>query len=132
MKLARWIERGVLAALLLAGLLCTQGPRAFYASLALAFVGIAGTLLVGAAIVTAIAERSTSRLQGPRRLPRFSGRAAKDTALAALVAASLLAWPLARLSSDEPTGLVWDVEAAGGLTVVILGWFTAIAARRRR
>ncbi len=127
-KLARWIERGVLAALLFAGLLCPQGPRAFYASLALAFVGIAGTLLLGAALVTAIAERSTSRLQGPRRLPRFAGRAAKDTTLAALVAASLLAWPLARLSADEPTGLVWDVESAGGLTAVILGNLGALVA----
>ena len=121
MRLARWIERSLLAALLLAGLLCLQGPTAFYGSLLLAFVGIAGSILGGAALVTAIAERSDTRLQGPRRLPRFTARAAKDTALAALVAACLLAWPLARMWANEPTGLVWTVDEAGGLAVVIVG-----------
>ncbi|MCA9611483.1 MAG: sterol desaturase family protein [Polyangiales bacterium] len=125
MKHARWVEGSLLGALLLAGLFCPQGPAVFYGSLALAFVGVATPILVGAALVTLVAERRT-RLQGPRRAPRLVWRSAKDTMLAVLVAACFLAWPFARLWVDAPTGLVWTVDEAGGLYAVIFGNLAAL------
>lgn len=128
MAIARWIERLVFAVLLLAGLLCPEGPLLFYGSMALALAGIAGVLLPGAWLFTWISERSPSRLQGPRRLPTFALRATKDTLGAALVASCLLAWPLARMMAGEPTGLVWTIEEAGGLGAVLLGNAFALVA----
>jgi lathosterol oxidase len=97
-----------------AGVLCPQGPRAFYLALLTGFAGIAGSVLAGAAFVTWISERRAERLQGPRRRPTLAWRGARDTALAAWIAACLLAWPLARLQSGVPTGLTWSLAEAGG------------------
>lgn len=121
MTKTRWIEGMVLAALVLAGLFSPQGPALYYGALAAAFVGIATTVLVAAGVATWIAERSATRLQGPRRLPRFAWRGARDTAIAALVAACFLAWPLSRMWAGEPTGLVWTVEEAGGIWAIVIG-----------
>jgi lathosterol oxidase len=104
----------VVVALTASGLACPQGPRIFYASLLGGFAGIAGSVLAGAALVTVICERRPDRLQGPRRRPALVLRGARDTALAAWIAASLLAWPLARLEAGAPVGLTWSLAAAGG------------------
>src|SRR5262245_57140663 len=95
----------VIAALTASGLLCPEGPRVFYASLLGGFTAIAGFVLAGAWLVTRYAERRADRLQGPRRRPALITREARDTALAAWVAACLLAWPLSRLEAGAPTGL---------------------------
>ncbi|UJR82972.1 sterol desaturase family protein [Sandaracinus amylolyticus] len=128
MTRAHWIERLVFAVLVLAGLLCPQGPARFYGAMVIAFVGITCVLLPGAALFTWLSERSPSRLQGPRRLPTFAWRGTKDTLGATLVASCLLAWPLARLRAGEPTGLVWTLEEAGGLGTVVLGNLFALVA----
>jgi len=126
MNKTRAIEAMVMAALVLAGLLSPQGPALFYGALATAFVGIAATVLAAAGLATWIAERSRTRLQGPRRLPRFAWRGARDTAIAAFVAACFLAWPLSRLWAGEPTGLVWTIDEAGGIWAVVIGNTVAI------
>ena len=112
--IAPWIDRAVVVAITAAGLLCPQGAAVFYRALLLGFAGIAGSVLAGAWIVAAIGERSGARLQGPRRRPALLGQSARDTALAAWIAACLLAWPLARLHAGAPTGLVWSLAQAGG------------------
>jgi sterol desaturase/sphingolipid hydroxylase (fatty acid hydroxylase superfamily) len=121
MKAAHWIEGGVLVALLGAGLVCPHGVARWYGALATGFVGIAGSVLLLEAIAAWLSERPTERLQGPRTRPRLAWRGARDTALAALVAAAFLAWPLARMWAGVPTGLVWTLEEAGGLGGVIGG-----------
>jgi Delta7-sterol 5-desaturase len=110
----RRIDLAVAVSLTASGLCCPQGPFIFYRALVTAFVGIAGSVLASAALVTFFSERSSERIQGPRRKPALMAREAQVTALAAWIASSLLAWPLARLWSGEPTGLVWDLEQAGG------------------
>jgi lathosterol oxidase len=111
---AAWVDGAVVAALTASGLACPQGPRLFYASLVGGFASIAGSLLVGAALVTWFCERRPDRLQGPRQRPALVLRGARDTALAAGVAACLLAWPLARLEAGVPVGLTWSLALAGG------------------
>jgi sterol desaturase/sphingolipid hydroxylase (fatty acid hydroxylase superfamily) len=114
------VDATVVAALTASGLLCPQGPRLFYTSLLAGFAGIATFVLTGAALVTWFSERRPDRLQGPRRRPSLALRGARDTALAAWVAACLLAWPLARLEAGAPTGLTWQLAEAGGATRVLL------------
>lgn len=121
MTRTRGIEGLVLVALVLAGLLGPQDPALFYGALAVGFAGIAGTVLAGAALATWISDRATRRLQGPRRLPRFAARGARETALAAFVAACFLAWPLSLAWAGETTGLVWTVEEAGGVGGLLIG-----------
>ncbi|MGE0791717.1 MAG: sterol desaturase family protein [Sandaracinaceae bacterium] len=120
MTKTRWIEGSILLALILAGLLSPAGPALYYGALAVGFVGIAGSVLGGAALFTWLAERRADRLQGPRRLPRFAWRGSRDTVLASFIAAAFLAWPLARMWSGEETGLTWDVDEAGGPLAVAL------------
>ncbi len=115
------IEVGVVVALTAAGLLAPQGARIWYASLLEGFALIALPVLAAAALVTWVSERRPTRLQGPRRLPMLLGRGARDTAIAAWIAACLLAWPLARMNAGQPTGLVWTVEEAGGPLALVLG-----------
>lgn len=118
---AQWIEGLVMAVLLGAGLASPFGVGLWYAALATCFVGIAGSVLGLEAVAAWISERPEERLQGPRRKPRLAWRGARDTALASLVAACFLAWPIARMWAGEPTGLVWTLEEAGGLGAVVFG-----------
>ena len=114
------VEALVVAALTASGLVCPEGPRLFYASFLAGFAAIAGFVLAGAALVTWWSERRADRLQGPRRRPALVLREARDTALAAWVAACLLAWPLSRLEAGAPTGLTWSLADAGGATRAVL------------
>jgi lathosterol oxidase len=108
------VDRGVLFGLTAAGLACTDGPRVWYSALAVGFLGIGSAVLLGAAIVTFFSERGHARLQGPRRKPAPIWHEIRDTTLAAWIASCLLAWPLSRMGSGHPTGLVWSLEEAGG------------------
>jgi lathosterol oxidase len=65
-------------------------------------------------------------LQGPRRRPAQVLRGARDTTLAAFIAACLLAWPLSRLRSGAATGLTWSLAEAGGATRVVLHTVAAL------
>jgi lathosterol oxidase len=121
-------DLGVLVGLSAAGLACPQGALVFYRSLLVGFAGIAGSVLTGAFLVTWLGERAAHRLQGPRRRPAFVLRGARDTALAAWVAACLLAWPLSRMHAGEPTGLVWSLADAGGGARVALQTAAAVLA----
>ncbi|MFT3776364.1 MAG: sterol desaturase family protein [Minicystis sp.] len=123
---AAWVDGAVVVGLTASGLFSPEGPRIFYLSLLGGFASIASFVLVGAAIVTWISERRPARLQGPRRKPALALRGAKDTALAAWVAACLLAWPLARLEAGKPVGLTWSVEEAGGLARTVLQTLAAV------
>src|SRR5262245_57531235 len=107
------IEAGVVLALTAAGLLAPQGPKVWYTALLKGFVGIAGAVLAGAALTDWLANRQASRLQGPRKLSAMRLHSALMTTLAAYIAACFLAWPLARMAVDQPTGLVWTLEEAG-------------------
>jgi lathosterol oxidase len=102
------------------GLLAPDHRGHFYAALATGFVGIAGCVLAGAALVTLLSERQSERIQGPRRKPAPFLREAGDTALAAFIAACFLAWPLWRSWTGRPIGLVWSIEQVGGLKLVLL------------
>src|SRR5690242_3271885 len=86
---AQWVDRAVVVLLPAAGLLSPQGPRAFYTALAIGFAGIDGAVLAGAGVVTWLAERSPERLQGQRRRPAMILEGARDTSVAAWVAACL-------------------------------------------
>jgi sterol desaturase/sphingolipid hydroxylase (fatty acid hydroxylase superfamily) len=126
MAKAKWIERAVLVVLVASGLACPEGPLRWYTALAVGFAGIAGVVIALASVAAWLSERSTDRLQGPRRRPRLALRSARDTTLAALVAACFLAWPLARIWAGEPTGLVWTVDEAGGIAGLVLGNVAAV------
>lgn len=125
----RWaaVLDGVLPlALVGLGLLVPDHRGLFYAALAVGFVGIAGTVLLGATLVTILAERNSQRIQGPRQKAAPFLREAADTARAALVAACFLAWPLWRSWTGRPIGLVWSLEQAGGLPLVLLQNIAAV------
>jgi lathosterol oxidase len=123
---AVWVDGAVIAGLTGAGLFCPQGPKLFYACLLGGFAGIAGLVLAGAGLVTLLAERRPDRLQGPRRKPALVLRGARDTALAAWVAACLLAWPLSRLEAGLPVGLTWSIAEAGGAARTFLQTAAAV------
>jgi lathosterol oxidase len=125
-RLALWIDGFVVFALTAAGVCCPQGLAAFYRALAEGFVGISVGVVGGAALVTVVSERLTVRLQGPRRRPTLAWRGARDTALAAWIAACLLAWPLARIHAGAPNGLNWSLTASGGALRVTLQTLGAI------
>ena len=114
------INAGVTCALTASGLFCPQGPLIWYKALGVAFVAIASAVLLSAAVVTGLSERSANRLQGPRRAPAPIARELRDTAIAAWIAACLVAWALSRAFSGAPIGLVWDLNAAGGAAAVAL------------
>ncbi len=123
---ATWVDNAVVVLLTASGLLCPQGPALWYQALAVAFVGIGGSVLCGAALVTVVCERQSERLQGPRRKPALIAREARVTAVAAWIASCLLAWPLARLWSGAPTGLVWNLSEAGGGLLIFSQTFAAL------
>jgi lathosterol oxidase len=127
-SIAEGIDAALCVALPAVGILCPQGWRAFYGSLAVGFAGIAGAVLAGAGVTTVFCERAQHRLQGKRRGSALVLRGARDTALAAWVAACLLAWPLARVSAGVPTGLVWSLDAAGGALRVAVQTVGAVLA----
>jgi sterol desaturase/sphingolipid hydroxylase (fatty acid hydroxylase superfamily) len=118
---ARWVDRAVVVLLPAAGLFSPQGPRAFYTALAIGFAGLASGVLAGAGVVTWFAERRPERLQGPRRRPAMILEGVRDTSVAAWVAACLLAWPLAKMRSGLPTGLVWSLPDAGSVAATVAG-----------
>ncbi len=109
-----WAELATLALLAASGLLSPTGARAFYTALLVGFVAIAGAVLAAAGLVTLAARAAPARLQGLRRRPALIARGARDTAVAAFVAAALLAWPLARMRVGLPTGLTWSLAQTGG------------------
>ncbi len=120
-KVVTGVEVGIVVALTGAGVFSSQGPRVWYGALVEGFAMIAIPVLAGAALVTWISERRPERIQGPRRkASMLLRRSARDTLIAAWIAACLLAWPLARMNAGEPTGLVWSLEAAGGPVAVFL------------
>ncbi len=117
---AKVIDRSLPCGLAMAGLLVPDHVGTFYLALLVGFLGIAGAVLTGAALVTLLSERQALRIQGPRHKPAPMLSEAKDTALAAFVAACFLAWPLWRLWTGRPIGLTWSLEAAGGLPLVLI------------
>lgn len=123
---AFWVDAAVVAGVSLAGLACPEGARLWYEALVVGFAGISAFVLGGAALVTFFAERREGRLQGPRVRPALIARGFRDTALAAWIAACLLAWPLARLWSGAPTGLIWSIDEAGGAVRVIAQTFAGV------
>lgn len=125
---AKWVDRGVVVALPATGILCPYGPRAYYTALALGFLGIATAVLAGAGIVTWLSERQRDRLQGPRRRSAMILEGVRDTSVAAWVMASLLAWPLARMWSGLPTGLVWTLPDASSIAATVIGTLAGLIA----
>ena len=125
---ARMIDGAVLVALGGAGLLCPWGVGRFYLALLAAFAFIGLPVLAGSALLTWFGETSPTRLQGIRRRPRLLLRGARDTSVAALVAAALVAWPLSRAWAGLPIGLNHTLAEAGGLTSVVVQTFLALLA----
>lgn len=117
---SRIIDGGLPVVLAASGLLAPDHRGLFYLALLVGFVGLAGTVLSGAALVTWLCEKQTVRIQGPRRRPAPMRAEAADTALAAFIAACFLAWPLWRSWTGRPIGLVWSAEETGGLLSVSL------------
>ncbi len=114
------LDRSLPFVLASAGLLVPDHVGTFYLALLVGFVGIAGVVLTGAALVTLLCERQTLRIQGPRPKPAPMLAEAKDTALAAFVAACFLAWPLWRLWTGRPIGLTWSLQDVGGLPLMLI------------
>ena len=114
------LDRSLPFVLASAGLLVPDHVGTFYLALLVGFVGIAGVVLTGAALVTFLCERQTLRIQGPRPKPAPMLAEAKDTALAAFVAACFLAWPLWRLWTGRPIGLTWSLQDVGGLPLMLI------------
>jgi sterol desaturase/sphingolipid hydroxylase (fatty acid hydroxylase superfamily) len=114
------IEVTIMIALTGAGFFAPQGWQVWFSALFQGFAMVVVPTIAAAAALTWYAERRTDRLQGPRKLSKLVGRGIRDTAVSGWVAACLLAWPLARMRAGEATGLVWNVEQAGGPVAVIL------------
>ncbi len=119
-RVVAFVEGAIVVGLTAAGLLAEQGPAVWYAALVEGFAIIALPVLAAAAVITVACERITPRLQGERRLSKHTAKSVRDTAISAWIAACLLAWPLARMNAGQPTGLVWDLQAAGGPLAVVL------------
>jgi lathosterol oxidase len=105
-----WIDRALLAALTLSGLLTR--PRVWYPALLTMFAVIAVALLGGAGLVTLASARVGRRIQGPRTRSALIWRGALDTTRAAWVAACLAAWPLTLIRIGQPTGLTWKLPGS--------------------
>ena len=90
-------------------------------AVALVAIGLFVAVLGGAAVVTFIAERATVRLQGPRRKRPPYLNEAFETARAMFVAACLAGWPLSLHWTGHPTGMVWDLSAAGLSPWLVVG-----------
>ena len=118
-RLAPLVDRLVLAALTLAGLASPWGVLAWYGNLLLAFAAIAAPVLLGCAVVTLVSA-GRERVQGPRRRPPLIAQGARETAVAAWIAACFAAWPLTRAAAGLPIGLTWSIDQAGGPAAVLL------------
>ena len=118
-RLAPLVDRLVLVALTLAGLASPWGVLAWYGNLLLAFAAIAAPILLGCAVVTVVSA-GRDRVQGPRRRPPLIAQGARETAVAAWVAACFAAWPLTRAAAGLPIGLTWSIDQAGGPAAVLL------------
>ncbi len=114
-----WIDALLPVVLVALGLFAAD-PGIWYSSFGGAFLALAGPVLAGAWLVTFISERRPERIQGPRRRPPKIAAEARDTALAMLVAASLIAWPLSQWRLGRPTAMVTDLDAAGISTWTIV------------
>ncbi|MEZ4453316.1 MAG: sterol desaturase family protein [Nannocystaceae bacterium] len=120
------VDLAVLVGLTAAGLASPWGVVAWYGNLLLAFLVIAAPILVGCAAVT-FASRGRERVQGPRRRPPRIVEGARETAIAAWIAACFAAWPLTRADAGLPIGLTWSIDQAGGpLAVVLQNFFGVI------
>ncbi|MFO0555938.1 MAG: sterol desaturase family protein [Polyangiaceae bacterium] len=128
-KAAFVIDVSVVVAATGAGLLCPWGVARWYGALLTGFIGIAGAVLTGALVVHVLTglvdPRKASRTATPARDAR--ARRARHGA-GRLIAACLLAWPVARMWAGLPTGLVFDVDAAGGPLRVAISNVLAIVA----
>lgn len=111
-RVHRIIDAILLPLLLGLGLLAAD-PGLWYACLGIAFVALAGPVLLGAGVVTLLSERRGDRIQGPRKRPPPIATEAFETARAMLVAASFAAWPMMLWRLGRPTGMVLDLAAAG-------------------
>lgn len=116
---ARAIDRAVLVLLSAAGLASPWGVLDWYANLLTAFAVIAGPLLLGCALVTLLSA-GAERVQGPRRRPPLIAQGARESAVAAWIAACFAAWPLTRAAAGLPIGLTWSIDQAGGPLAVLL------------
>lgn len=115
-----WVDTLLPVVLALAGLVRFE-PLPWFQALGLVF-GILIVLVLGsAAIATWFAERAARRIQGPRRKPPPMAQEAFETTRAMFIAACLAAWPLNLHWSGQPTGMVWDLTAAGHSAPLILG-----------
>ena len=128
----RWSRSDVIdgalpVALTLAGFLQREGPGLWFSSLAFSFAVLAGPVLGGAALVTALAGRFGDRIQAPRVKPAPIAREAFETARAMYVAACLMAWPLTQWRLGHPVGMVWSLEERGiGIGSVLLQTFAGV------
>lgn len=115
-----WVEVSLPVGLAVVGLLRFE-PWPWFAAIGLVFFGLATFVLGSAAVATWMADRALHRLQGPRRKPPPIAHEAFETARAMFVAACLAAWPLNLHWLGQPTGMVWDLGAAGHSVPVVLG-----------
>jgi sterol desaturase/sphingolipid hydroxylase (fatty acid hydroxylase superfamily) len=114
-----WVDAALPVGLAGAGLMWFD-PQVWALAVGGLFVGLAGSVLGGAAVVTWLAERVSARLQGPRRGPPPVAQEAFETARAMFIAACLGAWPICLHLAGEPIGLVWALPA-GEAPAVLLG-----------
>lgn len=122
---AQWFDRALPFLLTAAGLLHRESPATWFACLGFAFVAIAVPLLLGAGIVTLLAERFGQRIQGPRNKPAPILAEALETTRASWVAATLAAWPLAQWRLGHETAMVMSPAESGHSAGELL-LFTAI------
>lgn len=118
----RWLDpldTGIVAVVLASGLLGPYPLHAFYSSVLVAFCMIVGPLLAAAWVVHRGVRGSDGRLQGPRRTPPRLRQEIGETVRAMFVVACMAAWPLTQYRLGEPTGMVWELDAAGGFWTVL-------------
>lgn len=121
------IDGALPVVLTLLGLLHPESPRLWFACLAIGLVALVLPVLGGAALVTLLARRSATRIQGARSKPAPMLQEALETTRAMYVAACLMAWPLAQWRVGHPTGMVWEIEGGAlGVGWVLLQTFAGV------
>jgi sterol desaturase/sphingolipid hydroxylase (fatty acid hydroxylase superfamily) len=116
---ARMVDLAVVLGLTAAGLASPWGVLVWYGNLLYVFAVLAGLILLGCAVVT-VGCAGRPRIQGPRRRPARIALGARETAIAAWIAACFAAWPLTRAAAGLPIGLTWSIDQAGGPLAVFL------------